>query len=252
MICTSARRPAACASVLTPSTPKPISTIPNPSAFHVDLRCGCSHLNRCGVKKGVKIRAENCQERECRSASLHITFAWTTVPIPSLTSVIRWTLHPWFLAAKRILDAAFPGDKRHLRIADLGCLEGGYTVEFARLGLQALGIDVRELNIEACRYVQSKVNLPNLEFARDDVWNIARAWHIRRGVLLRTFLSLGQAARVSQSTVAGDQAPIDPADAFLRSQRLAEFHSAAAISARPGQGLAAQEHRNHHPQAVVS
>jgi SAM-dependent methyltransferase len=82
-------------------------------------------------------------------------------------------LHPWFLAAKRILDGAFPGDKRHLRIADLGCLEGGYTVEFARLGLQALGIDVRELNIEACRYVQSRVNLPNLEFSRDDVWNIA-------------------------------------------------------------------------------
>jgi SAM-dependent methyltransferase len=82
-------------------------------------------------------------------------------------------VHPWFLAAKRILDATFPGDKRHLRIADLGCLEGGYTVEFARLGLQALGLDVRELNIEACRYVQSKLNLPNLEFARDDVWNIA-------------------------------------------------------------------------------
>jgi SAM-dependent methyltransferase len=82
-------------------------------------------------------------------------------------------VHPWFLAAKRILDATFPGDKRHVRIADLGCLEGGYTVEFARLGLQALGIDVRESNIEACRYVQSKVNLPNLDFVRDDVWNIA-------------------------------------------------------------------------------
>jgi SAM-dependent methyltransferase len=82
-------------------------------------------------------------------------------------------VHPWFLAAKRMLDAAFPGDKRQVRIADLGCLEGGYTVEFARLGLQALGIDVRESNIEACRYVQSKVNLPNLDFVRDDVWNIA-------------------------------------------------------------------------------
>jgi 2-polyprenyl-3-methyl-5-hydroxy-6-metoxy-1,4-benzoquinol methylase len=68
-------------------------------------------------------------------------------------------VHPWFLAARRVLDATFPGDKRHLRIADLGCLEGGYTVEFARLGLQALGLDVRQLNIEACRYVQSKVNL---------------------------------------------------------------------------------------------
>jgi ubiquinone/menaquinone biosynthesis C-methylase UbiE len=82
-------------------------------------------------------------------------------------------VHPWFLAAKRVLDATFPGEKAQLRIADLGCLEGGYTVEFARLGFQALGLDVRESNIEACRYVQSRVNLPNLEFVRDDVWNIA-------------------------------------------------------------------------------
>ncbi|MEP6885803.1 MAG: class I SAM-dependent methyltransferase [Gammaproteobacteria bacterium] len=81
-------------------------------------------------------------------------------------------VHPWFLGAKRVLDATFPGDKSHLRIADLGCLEGGYTVEFARLGLQAFGLDVRESNIDACRYVQSKTNLPNLEFVRDDVWNI--------------------------------------------------------------------------------
>jgi SAM-dependent methyltransferase len=81
-------------------------------------------------------------------------------------------VHPWFLGAKRVLDATFPGDKSRLRVADLGCLEGGYTVEFARLGLQALGLDVRESNIEACRYVQSKVNLPNLEFVRDDAWNI--------------------------------------------------------------------------------
>ncbi len=50
---------------------------------------------------------------------------------------------------------------------------GGYTVEFARLGFQALGVDVRESNIEACRYVQSKIALPNLQFVRDDVWNIA-------------------------------------------------------------------------------
>jgi SAM-dependent methyltransferase len=81
--------------------------------------------------------------------------------------------HPWFLAAKRVLDATFPADKSALRIADLGCLEGGYTVEFARLGFQSVGIDVRESNIEVCRYVQSKVNLPNLQFVRDDVWNAA-------------------------------------------------------------------------------
>jgi SAM-dependent methyltransferase len=82
-------------------------------------------------------------------------------------------VHPWFLAAKRVLDATFPGEKSGRSIADLGCLEGGYTVEFARLGFQALGLDVRESNIEVCRYVQSRVALPNLRFVRDDVWNIA-------------------------------------------------------------------------------
>lgn len=83
-------------------------------------------------------------------------------------------VHPWFLGAKRVLDAIFPGDKTQFSIADLGCLEGGYTVEFARLGFQAVGLDVRELNIDACRYVQSKTALPNLKFFQDDVWNIAK------------------------------------------------------------------------------
>src|SRR4029453_19344095 len=82
--------------------------------------------------------------------------------------------HPWFLSAKRVLDTVFPGPKSHLRIADLGCLEGGYSVEFVRMGFQTLGIDVRESNIAACRHVQARTNLPNLEFAKDDVWNIDR------------------------------------------------------------------------------
>jgi SAM-dependent methyltransferase len=80
--------------------------------------------------------------------------------------------HPWFLAAKRVIDATFTGDKRNLSLIDLGCLEGGYTVEFARLGMQALGLDVREANIDAARYVQSKVHLPNLRFVKDNVWNV--------------------------------------------------------------------------------
>ncbi len=79
-----------------------------------------------------------------------------------------------FLAAKRILDVVYPGKRDHLRLADLGCLDGGYAIEFARLGFQSLGLDVRPLNIEACRYAQSKVNLPNLKFVVDDVWNIER------------------------------------------------------------------------------
>jgi hypothetical protein len=38
---------------------------------------------------------------------------------------------PWFVSARKLLDVVFPGNKSRLRLADLGCLEGGYAVEFA-------------------------------------------------------------------------------------------------------------------------
>lgn len=82
--------------------------------------------------------------------------------------------HPWCVAAQRTLNTVFPGDKSKFRVADLGCLEGGYAVEFARMGFQVLGLEVRESNIAACQYVKSRVALPNLEFVQDNAWNIAR------------------------------------------------------------------------------
>jgi len=81
---------------------------------------------------------------------------------------------PWFLAAKRIIEFAFRGDIAGKRIVDLGCLEGGYTVEFARMGMEALGIEVRRSNFAACEYVRAHLALPNLRFVRDDVWNIKK------------------------------------------------------------------------------
>lgn len=81
--------------------------------------------------------------------------------------------HPVFKSARGILETVFPGDKSQIRLADVGCLEGGYAVEFARMGFQVLGIEVRELNIAACNYVKSKTDLPHLEFVQDDALNIA-------------------------------------------------------------------------------
>jgi hypothetical protein len=34
--------------------------------------------------------------------------------------------------------------REHVRLVDLGCLEGGYTVEFGRMNFNALSIEVRE------------------------------------------------------------------------------------------------------------
>jgi SAM-dependent methyltransferase len=81
--------------------------------------------------------------------------------------------HPWLLSAKRILTMIYPEGLQGKRIVDLGCLEGGFTVEFARMGMNALGIEVRKSNFENCLYVKEQLSLSNLSFANDDVWNVA-------------------------------------------------------------------------------
>jgi 2-polyprenyl-3-methyl-5-hydroxy-6-metoxy-1,4-benzoquinol methylase len=78
------------------------------------------------------------------------------------------------VSAKRILETVLPSDKSRVRVADLGCLEGGYAVEFARKRSQVLGVEVRESNMAACRHVQSGLNLPNLQFVQDNAWNVAK------------------------------------------------------------------------------
>jgi hypothetical protein len=82
--------------------------------------------------------------------------------------------HVHFVSAKRLLSVIYPAAKSDVRLADLGCLEGGYSVEFARMGFNVLGIEARESNIAACNLVKQKTNLPNLAFIRDDVWNMAK------------------------------------------------------------------------------
>ena len=68
-----------------------------------------------------------------------------------------------------ILDQGLPP-----RVVDLGCLEGGYAVEFARAGYDVVGVEARGSNIERCNFVAEQVNLPNLRFAQDDVRYLRR------------------------------------------------------------------------------
>jgi SAM-dependent methyltransferase len=99
------------------------------------------------------------------------------LPDGSLTMPdLGWTISesPWFTAARRVLDMTFPGGVTGKRIADLGCLEGGYSVEFARMGFDALGVEVRDSNFANCEYVRQRAELDNLSFVQDDVWNIER------------------------------------------------------------------------------
>lgn len=73
------------------------------------------------------------------------------------------------------LNLFLPGSREErskLRVADLGCLEGGYAVEFAKCGFETIGIEAREENIQKCNYVKDNLNLPNLSFVKDDVRNM--------------------------------------------------------------------------------
>lgn len=99
----------------------------------------------------------------------NIRLADGTLTKPELPHDI--SAEPWLVSAKRVLALAFPGDKSRHSVLDLGCLEGGYSVEFARMGFRATGLEVRESSITACRWVQSRVDLPALSFVQDDAWN---------------------------------------------------------------------------------
>ena len=80
---------------------------------------------------------------------------------------------PPFQGARRILEFVYGcADTYRFSIADLGCLEGGYTVGFARMGFHSVGIEVRQINYDACKYVKQNINLPNLHFHKDSVWNL--------------------------------------------------------------------------------
>jgi len=79
---------------------------------------------------------------------------------------------PVFRAVVRMLKLVYPEGIAGKSIVDIGCLEGGYTVEFARLGMVATGLDVRRSNIETCLWVKDRCNLPNLNFVRDDAGNL--------------------------------------------------------------------------------
>jgi SAM-dependent methyltransferase len=79
-----------------------------------------------------------------------------------------------YACVKNLLPMLFPDGWQGRSIVDLGCLEGGFATEFARLGLNSTGIDVRESNIANAQYIKSRCDLPNLRFICDDAWNIGK------------------------------------------------------------------------------
>lgn len=60
-----------------------------------------------------------------------------------------------------------------LRVLDLACLEGLYSIEFARHGAEVVAIEGRKANIEKARLAKEVLSLTNLELIQDDVRNLS-------------------------------------------------------------------------------
>jgi len=77
----------------------------------------------------------------------------------------------WFRLAKAELP-------EKCTLVDLGCLEGGYAYEFAKLGHDVTGVEVRKSNFEACKYVEQQCNIKNLTFVNSDAWDVKEKFDV--------------------------------------------------------------------------
>src|SRR4051812_21927604 len=58
-----------------------------------------------------------------------------------------------------------------LRVADLGCLEGGFALALAQHGMKVTGIEARRKNFEKVKLLAEHFGFENLIFELDDVKN---------------------------------------------------------------------------------
>jgi SAM-dependent methyltransferase len=72
-------------------------------------------------------------------------------------------------AIQRTLRTLFHGHLASRRVADLGCLEGGFALALAQQGCHVLGIEARQKNLDKALLLKEHFALPNLEFRLGDV-----------------------------------------------------------------------------------
>lgn len=59
-----------------------------------------------------------------------------------------------------------------LRLIDLGCLEGLFAIEFARLGAETVGLEIRDVHVTKAKFARDVLKLDNCAIVRGDVRSI--------------------------------------------------------------------------------
>lgn len=77
-------------------------------------------------------------------------------------------------AIQRMLRTVYHGHLASRRIADLGCLEGGFALALAQQGCHVIGVEARQKNLEKAQLLQEHFALPNLDFRLGDVKDFTR------------------------------------------------------------------------------
>lgn len=106
---------------------------------------------------------------------------WTSHNIALTDSITTMPGQPDFMktdlrlrALLRVLAFCYRGTLANLRVADLGCLEGGFALALAQRGMDVVGIEARVKNLEKARLLREHFDLPNLRFMQGDVKDFTR------------------------------------------------------------------------------
>jgi SAM-dependent methyltransferase len=76
------------------------------------------------------------------------------------------------------------GSVEGLRVLDLACLEGIYSIELGLRGAEVVGIEGRAENVARARFAQEALGLERVEFLQEDVRNLSRERHGEFDVVL--------------------------------------------------------------------
>jgi SAM-dependent methyltransferase len=120
----------------------------------------------------------------------------------------EWRLAPVMQCVSDLL-----GELEGLRVLDLGCMEGLFSIELARRGGRVVGVEGRESHLARARFAQGALGLDDLEFRLDDLRDLSAEEYGRFDLVL----ALGVLYH------------LDVPDAFALAHRIAEVCDRVAI-----------------------